>query len=155
MIRATLSEAYSEPCQTFKTGRFAEKPPVKSILYVWQGSRNTSVFDKQVLMKFVVPMSLVSVVACSTVPDKNFISPLQSRDNVNTEVGCHRVWLVSYNKRNKIWAAKLCICLMFIQADYPESKAILVQESRCCHLNVRYRACCEQGVPWRSGNDKV
>ena len=86
-----MSEAYSEPCQTFKTGRFAEKPPVKSILYVWQGSRNTSVFDKQVLMKFVVPMSLVSVVACSTVPDKNFISPLQSRDNVNTEVGCHRV----------------------------------------------------------------
>ena len=91
MIRATLSEAYSEPCQTFKMGRFAEKPPAKSILYVWQGSRNTSVFGKQVLMKFFVPMSLLSVVACSTVADKNFISPLQSRDNVNTDVVCHRV----------------------------------------------------------------
>ena len=23
-------------------------------------------------------------------------------------------------------------------------------ESRCCHLNVRYRVCFEQGVPWHS-----
>ena len=28
-------------------------------------------------------------------------------------------------------------------------------ESRCSHLNSRYRACFEQGVPWHSGNSKV
>ena len=25
-------------------------------------------------------------------------------------------------------------------------------ESCCSHLNFRYRACCEEGVPWHSGN---
>ena len=25
-------------------------------------------------------------------------------------------------------------------------------ESRCCHLNLRYRTCFEKGVPWHSGN---
>ena len=28
-------------------------------------------------------------------------------------------------------------------------------ESRCCHLNFRYRACFEQKVPWHSGNSRV
>ena len=27
--------------------------------------------------------------------------------------------------------------------------------SCCRHLNFRYRACCEQGVPWHSGNHRV
>ena len=28
-------------------------------------------------------------------------------------------------------------------------------ESRCSHLNFRFRACFEQGVPWHSGNYRV
>ena len=28
-------------------------------------------------------------------------------------------------------------------------------ESHCCHLNFRYRACFEQGVPWHLGNYSV
>ena len=28
-------------------------------------------------------------------------------------------------------------------------------ESSCIHLNIRYRACFEQGVPWHSGNYRV
>ena len=28
-------------------------------------------------------------------------------------------------------------------------------ESCCCHLNVNYRACFEQGIPWHSGNYTV
>ena len=28
-------------------------------------------------------------------------------------------------------------------------------ESRCCHLNFKYRVCFEQGVPWHSGNYRV
>ena len=28
-------------------------------------------------------------------------------------------------------------------------------EFRCCHLNFKYRACFEQGVPWHSGNYRV
>ena len=28
-------------------------------------------------------------------------------------------------------------------------------ERCCCHLNFRYRACFEQGVPWYSGNYRV
>ena len=28
-------------------------------------------------------------------------------------------------------------------------------ESRCSHLNLRYRACFEQGVPWHSGNYRM
>ena len=28
-------------------------------------------------------------------------------------------------------------------------------ESRCCHLNFRYRTCFKQGVPWNSGNHRA
>ena len=28
-------------------------------------------------------------------------------------------------------------------------------ESRCCHLNFKYRACFEQGVPWHLGNQRT
>ena len=33
--------------------------------------------------------------------------------------------------------------------------AKFVTESRCCHLNFRYRACFKQGVPRYSGNYRV
>ena len=35
------------------------------------------------------------------------------------------------------------------------SKVIVWFESRCSHLNFRYRVCFKQGVPWHSGNYRV
>ena len=85
----------------------------------------------------------------------------------------HSVWYFTINKgsstyQNNKFCRKMCKHKNRRQSNYKTSKMVWLNgwvfvyeisgygfESRCSHLNFRFRACFEQGAPRHSGNYRV
>ena len=82
---------------------------------------------------------------------------LQIFEIITLKVKWKKDWILSVSNgiRTNYHFVRKRIQYSIISANWPNELSGCGFESLCCHLNLRYRACFEQGVTWYPSNYRV
>ena len=82
---------------------------------------------------------------------------LQIFEIIALKVKWKKDWILSVSNgiRTNYHFVRKRIQYSIISTNWPNELSGCGFESLCCHLNLRYRACFEQGVTWYPGNYRV